>query len=124
VADNTAPGRTIRVYAFCTRTNGPIPYASGAITVAAININNATVSFELNVNGVVEYERDEYHLTAPNGDMASTTVLLNGTPLQASESGQLPAFTPVTVTSNTPVTLAPLSFGFFVLTNAKGATCL
>ena len=123
VENCTAPGRTVRVYAFCTRVGGPIPYSAGAITLVAININSTPVTFSPNVNGVVNYVRDEYHLTSPNNQMASQYIALNGKVLQLGEGGSLPSFDPISVSSNTPITMAGLSYGFFVLTHANGAAC-
>ena len=120
VANSTEPGRMLRVYAFCTKAT----YQTGAVTVVAININNATASFTVDVNGGAQYQRDEYHLTAPDGNMASNTVLLNGQALSTNSNGDLPDMAPVSVGSDTPVVLAPLSFGFFVFTNAHAQACI
>jgi hypothetical protein len=57
VANSTAPGRTLRVYAFCSRN------ITGAVVAVIININNSSSSVVL--DGVSMAPRYEYHLTAP-----------------------------------------------------------
>ncbi len=123
VINSTTAGRTVRVYAFCTRTDGPLNYSPGSITIVAININNSTASFSLNIEGATIGERDDFLLTAPNGLMSSTTILLNGVPLELQAGGVLPAFVPATATGAL-VQLGPLSYGFSVLKDANAAACL
>jgi heparanase 1 len=117
ISDSTKTGRTLRVYAFCSRN------ITGGVVVVAININQQPASFTFQ-SGFSMYPRLEYHLTAPNSDVSSEQIELNGRVLEASADGALPSLEPITVDSNEPITLAALSYGFFVLpkTNAEGCS--
>lgn len=59
--------------------------------------------------------REEYHLTAKDGDLQSKTMLLNGAPLELGDAGSIPAMDPVLVAVDLPVQLAPTSIAFVVL---------
>lgn len=56
--------------------------------------------------------REEYHLTAKDGDLHSKVMLLNGKALSVDSSGNIPALEPITVGSSNPTTVAPLSIVF------------
>nr|GMC61416.1 heparanase-like protein 3 [Ipomoea batatas] len=56
--------------------------------------------------------REEYHLTAKNGDLQSQTMLLNGKELGVDSSGQIPSLQPQFVSSSEPITVAPFSIVF------------
>ena len=112
----TATGRTTRVYAFCSRVT------DGGVTVLALNIDSQPTTFEFQATFTM-FPRLEYHLTAPGGNLSSFQVELNGELLQASPSGALPAFNPVSVNTASPITLQPTSFGFFVFPDANSEAC-
>lgn len=116
VEGSTQSGRTTRVYAFCSRST------KGAVVVLALNIADTLATFTLQ-SGFKMYPRQEYRLTAPNGDLSSAQVELNGVVLEASSSGALPAFNPVNVDSNIPVTVAATSFSFIVFPEANAQAC-
>ncbi|KAG6409473.1 hypothetical protein SASPL_127513 [Salvia splendens] len=59
-----------------------------------------------------EMSRDEYHLTAKDGDLHSRTMLLNGEILQLNSSGQIPPLNPRRVDVLQPITVAPYSILF------------
>lgn len=67
--------------------------------------------------------REEYHLTAKDGDLQSKTMLLNGAPLELSDDGGVPAMSPALVAVNSPVYLAPTSIAFVVLPMFEAKAC-
>ncbi|XP_039114523.1 heparanase-like protein 1 isoform X1 [Dioscorea cayenensis subsp. rotundata] len=68
--------------------------------------------------------REEYHLTAENGNLQSKTMLLNGTPLQLTEGGGIPPLTPAHVPVASPLIVAPLSIVFVTLPNFEAEACV
>lgn len=67
--------------------------------------------------------REEYHLTAKDGDLQSKTMLLNGVPLELGDAGSIPAMDPVLVAVDSPVHLAPTSIAFVVLPMFEAKAC-
>ncbi|ONL94923.1 Heparanase-like protein 1 [Zea mays] len=67
--------------------------------------------------------REEYHLTAKDGDLQSKTMLLNGAPLELGDAGSIPAMDPVLVAVDLPVQLAPTSIAFVVLPKFEAKAC-
>ena len=117
VAGSTDLGRTVRVYSFCSRN------ITGGVVIVAINTNNATVQFTLQATFSMS-PRLEYQLTAPNGDMSSAGIELNGVVLTARADGSLPDLSPALVQDNDPITMAGLSYGMFVFPEANAGACL
>lgn len=70
-----------------------------------------------------ELSREEYELTPKNGDLTSTTTLLNGEPLQVSERGDVPDLDPAHVETNAPLSIAPFSIKFVVYPNFNSPGC-
>lgn len=68
-------------------------------------------------------KREEYHLTAKDGDLQSKTMLLNGVSLELGNDGSVPAMNPVLVAVDSPVYLAPTSIAFVVLPNFEAKAC-
>ncbi|KAJ6363293.1 hypothetical protein OIU78_003466 [Salix suchowensis] len=56
--------------------------------------------------------REEYHLTAKDGDLHSQTMLLNGNILTVNSSGDIPSLEPLHVNSSKPIMVAPFSIVF------------
>lgn len=56
--------------------------------------------------------REEYHLTAEDGNLQSQTMLLNGKILAVDSSGNIPKFEPIQVEASQPLTVAPFSIVF------------
>ncbi|XVF34552.1 hypothetical protein REPUB_Repub18cG0068800 [Reevesia pubescens] len=56
--------------------------------------------------------REEYHLTAKDGNLHSQTMLLNGNILSVNSSGIIPPLEPLHVNSPKPIMVAPLSIVF------------
>ncbi|KAK3148012.1 hypothetical protein QOZ80_3BG0289510 [Eleusine coracana subsp. coracana] len=67
--------------------------------------------------------REEYHLTAKDGDPQSKTMLLNGVPLELGDDGSIPALSPVLVDVSSPVYLAPTSIAFVALPMFEAKAC-
>ncbi|CAN1170085.1 Heparanase-like protein 3 [Linum perenne] len=65
--------------------------------------------------------RDEYHLTAKDGNLQSQTMLLNGMILTVNSQGEIPALEPRRVNSSRPIVVAPLSIVFARLPYALAA---
>ena len=116
VADSTSLGRTVRVYAFCSVN------ITGGIVLVALNTNNSPVQFQLQ-EGFSMSPRLEYQLTAPDNNMSSAQIELNGHVLAAEPNGDLPDLNGSLIQSNEPITMAPLSYGLFLFPDAKSSAC-
>ncbi|KAM7264879.1 hypothetical protein ACFE04_002562 [Oxalis oulophora] len=114
--------KKIRAYTHCAKQ-------SKGITILLINLDNSTTvqaKVVFNKTGQAnhvsrktktirfynEITREEYHLTAQNGDLHSQTMLLNGKALSTSSSGDIPPLMPIHVNSTEPITVAPSSIVF------------
>lgn len=67
--------------------------------------------------------REEYHLTANDGDYTSQSMLLNGIPLELTENGDIPTMRPKFSPLNLPINVAPLSIAFLVFPNFEAQVC-
>ncbi|XP_062078209.1 heparanase-like protein 3 [Humulus lupulus] len=56
--------------------------------------------------------REEYHLTAKDGNLQSRTMLLNGNILTLDSSGSIPSLDPIYINSSTPIVVRPFSIVF------------
>ncbi|XP_024983954.1 heparanase-like protein 3 [Cynara cardunculus var. scolymus] len=56
--------------------------------------------------------RQEYHLTAKDGNLHSQVMMLNGKELTINESGDIPSLEPLYTNSSEPITVAPYSIVF------------
>lgn len=70
-----------------------------------------------------ESAREEYHLTAKDGNLHSQNVLLNGNVLTVDSSGDIPPLKPSYANSSTPITVAPLSIVFAHVPNIFLPAC-
>ncbi|OAY84041.1 Heparanase-like protein 1 [Ananas comosus] len=68
-------------------------------------------------------KREEYHLTAQDGNHLSRTMLLNGTPLELTEDGDVPAMEPLLAPVNSAIYVAPMSMAFVVFPNFEARAC-
>ncbi|OVA12143.1 Glycoside hydrolase [Macleaya cordata] len=68
--------------------------------------------------------REEYHLTPLDGILRSQTMVLNGTPLELTENGDIPTLDPVLVDMKSPVLIAPLSMAFIAFRNFEAPACV
>ncbi|KAG7989362.1 hypothetical protein I3843_03G234100 [Carya illinoinensis] len=124
--------KKIRAYAHCSRV-------SRGITLLLMNLDNSTTVYAdvaFNSTGTFKRKtillpppfkggniREEFHLTAKDGDLHSQTVLLNGNILAVNSAGDIPPFVPVYVNSLTPIQVAPYSIVFAHLPNADVPAC-
>ncbi|XP_052185239.1 heparanase-like protein 2 [Diospyros lotus] len=67
--------------------------------------------------------REEYHLTPKEGNIQSDVVLLNGTPLQLTDSMDIPEMNPVLVDASTPIDIDSRSIIFVTLTGFEAPAC-
>lgn len=56
--------------------------------------------------------REEYHLTAKDGNLHSQVMMLNGKELAVSPEGVIPPLKPLNVSSSEPIVVAPYSIVF------------
>jgi len=115
----------VLVYAHCAAADGF--GANGSVTLLVANPSNRTVA--LRVSGLPSRPRLEYVLTAPNGDLAAHTPVLNGdtdSPLALGADGSLPPMLARFCGDDDcteALSLPPRSQSFFVLLGARSAAC-
>ncbi|EXB65076.1 Heparanase-like protein 2 [Morus notabilis] len=116
----------LRAYSHCSRQQRP------GVTLLLINLSNSTffdvaIAEDSNAHRKLfesRSQREEYHLTAKDGDIQSDVVLLNGSPLQLTNSSDIiPQMQPVLVDSSSAIRVAPHSFVFVVLKDIKARAC-
>ena len=119
----------LRAYSHCSG------YAGG-VTVLLINLSNTTA---ISVNEIVTKtvgdllalgSRQEYVFSsseAASGDeikiLQSKKVLLNGVLLQVDSDFTVPMLSPVVISDDRPLIMAPLTYGFFVFPDAGLSVC-
>ncbi|KAL4184371.1 hypothetical protein AMTRI_Chr10g225300 [Amborella trichopoda] len=124
----------LRAYAHCAKNKA-------GVMLLFINLSNSTtfnVSMENDMNifttsssdkvakDVVSQtasKREEYHLTPKNGNIFSRVMLLNGSPLELTEAGEIPAISPLSIDSDSPILIAPRSIAFVRLPDFKAPAC-
>lgn len=123
--------KKIRAYAHCAKH-------SGGITVLLLNLDNSTtVQAKVALNTSTSpgqkqrahkhhkrnIPREEYHLTAKDGNLHSQTVLLNGKILDVNSSGHIPPLEPLHVKSSNAIEVAPFSVVFVHIPNLVLPAC-
>ncbi|KAK8926663.1 Heparanase-like protein 3 [Platanthera zijinensis] len=108
--------KNIRAYSHCARP-------SKGITLVLLNLDPNTTT-HVTVKGSNFEQREEYHLTAGDGNLHSQTMLLNGEPLNVNSDGCIPALTPNKVDGSQPIKLAPLSIVFAHFRYFHAPACL
>lgn len=68
--------------------------------------------------------REEYHLTAKDGDLHSQTTLLNGEILAVNSSGHIPPLQPIYVGVMAPIIVAPFSIVFAQIPSTSLPACV
>ncbi|CAL5186902.1 unnamed protein product [Lathyrus oleraceus] len=127
----------IRAYAHCAKQ-------SKGITILLINLDNSTtieatfgntnslwyrkMSYSSKVMKLPllsdsETTREEYHLTAQNGNIHSQIMLLNGNVLTVNSDGEIPPLEPIIVNSSKPIRVAPFSIVFSHIPDAVLSAC-
>jgi heparanase 1 len=123
------PNKTVHAFAFCTHVSDQAvnkSYSPGAVTVilinlqqtesALINISLPLISNDINV--------DVYHLTPKDGILISDLIYLNGKQLELGVHNDLPVLTAVQLSGPKYIEVPPLTYGFYVITNANAKACL
>ncbi|CAH8384908.1 unnamed protein product [Eruca vesicaria subsp. sativa] len=133
--------KKIRSYTHCARQSKGITVLlmnldnNTTVVVAKVELNNtfslrhrkssqrklATSELPWVSNG--EIQREEYHLTAKDGNLHSQTMLLNGNALQVNSTGDIPPLEPIHVNSTQPITIAPYSIVFVHMPNVVVPAC-
>ncbi|KAL8259529.1 hypothetical protein R6Q59_027482 [Mikania micrantha] len=131
----------IRSYAHCSKTSAGIALLlinldGSNTTDVGVSIENATtvITSTQQKQGtkfskmfrnptVNETSRDEYHLTAKDGDLHSQVVLLNGNELVVNSSGVIPLLEPIRKNFSSPITVAPFSIVFVHIPNIHVPAC-
>jgi len=72
---------------------------------------------------VDEPARREYHLTAPDRNLHSQIMLLNGKTLSVNSAGEIPPLEPLYVDSTKPIIVGPLSIVFAHIPNVLLKAC-
>lgn len=114
--------KKIRAYAHCAKQ-------SKGITLLLINLDNSTtIQAKIGFNSTWSYSynentREEYHLTAEDGNLRSQTMLLNGNILAVNSSGYIPSLEPLYVNSSNPIVVAPFSIVFVHIQNVVLPAC-
>ncbi|KAM4125499.1 hypothetical protein ACB094_01G314400 [Castanea mollissima] len=130
--------KKIRAYAHCAKH-------SKGFTLLLINLDNSTtiqvkVAFNrtsrlrhkhkvhrkhirLSQGYKSENDREEYHLTAKEGNLHSQTMLLNGKILTVNSSGDIPPLEPLYANSSNPISVAPFSIVFAHIPNVVPPAC-
>ncbi|PPS18633.1 hypothetical protein GOBAR_AA01935 [Gossypium barbadense] len=111
------------------------PYLHPGVSFVFINLSKNT-SFEidifhdLNLNGGspnFEFkghkEREEYHLTPKDGNILSSVVLLNETPLELSDSLEIPELKPELVDGLIPINIVAHSIAFITIRDFNAPAC-
>ncbi|XP_022966521.1 heparanase-like protein 1 [Cucurbita maxima] len=122
----------LRSYAHCSR-------GRSGVTLLFINLSNATdfiIDLENNINlssgkrnaskgqrVKIDSPREEYHLTPKDGLVRSSTVLLNGNPLETTKEGDIPNLIPVYRQSNSSIHIAGWSIAFIVVPHFVAPAC-
>jgi heparanase 1 len=108
------------------------------ITILLINLDNSTTiqakvgfnsswSFghKRNIFQLLQvYEREEYHLTAKDGNLHSQKVLLNGNILTVNSSGEIPPLEPLYANSSNPIKVDPFSVVFVHIPDLLLPACM
>lgn len=101
---------TVQVYVSTENAKSLLNSTSEGNQVPKINFSKISGRLK-NRNGMREL-REEYHLTAKDGDLHSQTMLLNGKILAVDSSGDIPPLEPITVLQLDPIMVAPFSIVF------------
>ncbi|XP_038971911.1 heparanase-like protein 3 isoform X4 [Phoenix dactylifera] len=140
LSTNFTGTKSIRAYAHCARE-------SLGITLLLINLSGKTTSqvfvttasaFTIalkhhiprtrfnhitRLGRTLAFMREEYHLTAKDGNLHSQAMLLNGNILSVDSEGNFPTLKPMEVDASLPITLAPFSIVFVHIPHFHAPAC-
>ncbi|KAJ7531569.1 hypothetical protein O6H91_14G049200 [Diphasiastrum complanatum] len=117
---NVTKSEDLRVYAHCSKND------KKSATLLLINLSNTTdynVSLLLDGSTGQQEQRLEYHLTAPNKDLLTRIISLNGKELLLSPDDQLPDLNPLIVNNSTPIVVVRSSIVFVKLLRVSLLGC-
>lgn len=144
------PSSFLRVYAHCTKEKAGISLVlinlsnSTAFRIRIQKEMTATNSMECETKKNISFphgskktgpcvgtestgnprKREEYHLTAKDGNLRSRTMLLNGRALQVTEFGEIPDLIPSQVDDDdSPILASPHSIVFVVIPDFNAKAC-
>jgi len=108
----------VQAWAWCSYF---VDDAPTGVVIALTNFNNASVSVDISLAaaGAVT-SAQAYVLQAPNDDLTSQSLLLNGQPVVMQPGYHPPPLTGVTIPVGSPIQWPPLSYGFVVLQGGGG----
>ncbi|KAK7309845.1 hypothetical protein RJT34_06911 [Clitoria ternatea] len=120
----------LRAYAHCSK-KGP------GVSVLLINMSNSTAfsvslvndmnlypeQYSAMFNSVDPQMKEEYHLTPKDGNIQSDVMLLNGTPLELTESLDIPELKPKLVDPSSPINAGPDSIVFVHIRGFNAPAC-
>ncbi|KAG4148523.1 hypothetical protein ERO13_D05G290750v2 [Gossypium hirsutum] len=84
-----------------------------------LNLNGGSLNFEFKGHK----EREEHHLTPKDGNILSSVVLLNGTPLELLDSMEIPELKPKLVDGLKPINIAAHSIAFVTIRDFNAPAC-
>ncbi|KAE8658302.1 Heparanase-like protein 2 [Hibiscus syriacus] len=87
------------------------------------SLKNAVSGVGIEAYSDEDLYREEYHLTPKNGYLQSQTMVLNGIPLELTDTGNIPRLDPVRVNSKSPISITPLSITFIVFPDFVAPAC-
>ncbi|XP_063963363.1 heparanase-like [Lytechinus pictus] len=111
----------VHVFAHCTKVS--LLYPVGAVTIIAINLHNDTDASLFLTENLMNKNIDEYLLTAPEGNLTSSNILLNGYKLEMKNSTHFPDINPRPLPIGYPIVLPPRTYGFYVIKDADALVC-
>ncbi|XVF48006.1 hypothetical protein PTKIN_Ptkin03bG0155600 [Pterospermum kingtungense] len=123
--------KKIRSYTHCAKQSAKLafnstmtlPYNHRSRTLQHKHEFHRTMIIQLPQGTAAEIRREEYHLTAKDGNLHSQTMLLNGNILSVDSSGIIPPLEPLHVISPKPISVAPLSIVFTHLPDVIVPAC-
>ncbi|XP_076956535.1 heparanase-like protein 3 [Bidens hawaiensis] len=147
LSTNFTSTNKIRSYAHCSKTSGGITlllinldgfnktnvgiYIENATTIITSTQQNPKQKQKQRTNfskmlrdpKIYEASRDEYHLTAKDGDLHSQIVLLNGNELLVNSWGVIPSLEPIRCNFSSPIMVAPFSIVFVHIPTIRVPAC-
>ncbi|TXG74656.1 hypothetical protein ES288_1Z022700v1 [Gossypium darwinii] len=118
----------LRVYSHCAKKEPGVSFVF--INLSKNTSFDVDLFHDLNLNGGspnFEFKghkkREEYHLTPKDGNILSSIVLLNGTPLELSDSLEIPELKPKLVDGLKPISIAAHSIAFVTIRDFNAPAC-
>ena len=120
----------LRAYARCVspkayggNTNSTASYSEGNPVMVFLNLMSDKVAVDIDED-LLEGQRDQYVLTAPDDNLASYNVQLNGILLQEDQDGVPPALVPEVIRGDgSPIHLPAYSISFIVFPEIQRSDC-